>query len=451
MGLYFGNPTVRRSRCRPHDDRRHRRGLRGAHGRGPRERRSAADPRVRWRRTTETWARVRTSTAAAPRCDHAVMTTTPRAHDDLEAILAQVDGRRRRDERTRSAPRSTRPSRGTTRRVNARRSTSSTRRRRPRSGTAAPTSTGRSTVDPERDGGRAVAQRPPDAVRARARSTNRARPCALGRAGDHPLRDGERGPSRQPVPARRAGRAHLHRPHRRDRALDRRQVLRLDAGGRRGAPRRGVRPLPRREARDALPDERAPRRAHRRRALRLPLGHHVPRHADPDRGPGPGRVRLDLQDQLRTVAASAHPLRHERRGTSCGVRCAVVAGGVRAAVGSRSCANGRSSSTRDRCACATGSCTRRCGSGSVSPRARSSPTSSARTATRRSSSSACCSRRSCRTARSSACSTPAHRGSGTGSREMGVLEYEDYVDTSIEYDGAERHRAGAGRRAAGVS
>ena len=43
------------------------------------------------------------------------------------------------------------------------------------------------------------------------------------------------------VHARRAGRADLHRADRRDRAVDRRQVLRGDAGDGRGPPRRGVR------------------------------------------------------------------------------------------------------------------------------------------------------------------------------------------------------------------
>ena len=43
------------------------------------------------------------------------------------------------------------------------------------------------------------------------------------------------------VPARRAGRVALHRAHRRDRAVDRRQVLRGDPGDGRSPPRRGVR------------------------------------------------------------------------------------------------------------------------------------------------------------------------------------------------------------------
>ena len=53
----------------------------------------------------------------------------------------------------------------------------------------------------------------------------------------------------EPVPARRAGRAAVHRQDRRDGAVDRRQVLRVDAGDGRGPPRRGVRAVPRREAR----------------------------------------------------------------------------------------------------------------------------------------------------------------------------------------------------------
>ena len=43
----------------------------------------------------------------------------------------------------------------------------------------------------------------------------------------------------QPVPARRAGRADLHGEDRADRARHRLEVLRRDAGDRRGAPRRG--------------------------------------------------------------------------------------------------------------------------------------------------------------------------------------------------------------------
>ena len=54
-----------------------------------------------------------------------------------------------------------------------------------------------------------------------------------------------------PVHARRAGRAALHRQDRRDRAVDRRQVLRRHPGDGRGPPRRGLRQVPRHEARRA--------------------------------------------------------------------------------------------------------------------------------------------------------------------------------------------------------
>ena len=53
----------------------------------------------------------------------------------------------------------------------------------------------------------------------------------------------------QPVHARRAGRAHLHREDRADGARHRLEVLRGDAGDRRGPPRRGLQPLPARQDR----------------------------------------------------------------------------------------------------------------------------------------------------------------------------------------------------------
>jgi hypothetical protein len=81
----------------------------------------------------------------------------------------------------------------------------------------------------------------------------------------------------------------------------------------------------------------------------------------------------------------------------------------------RRCANARSSCTRVRCGCATASCIRRSGNVSACRLGPSFPISFARTATRRSSSSACCSRRSCRTARSWVCSTRGRRGSASGS------------------------------------
>ena len=60
------------------------------------------------------------------------------------------------------------------------------------------------------------------------------------------------------VHARRAGRAALHGQDRRDRAVDRRQVLRRHPGDGRGPPRRGVLQVPRHQAVGPLPDERPP-------------------------------------------------------------------------------------------------------------------------------------------------------------------------------------------------
>ena len=74
------------------------------------------------------------------------------------------------------------------------------------------------------------------------------------------------------VHARRAGRADLHRADRRDRAVDRRQVLRGHAGDGRSPPRRGVRALPRHQAVGSLPDQRAPQDAARRHHRRLAAG-----------------------------------------------------------------------------------------------------------------------------------------------------------------------------------
>ena len=45
----------------------------------------------------------------------------------------------------------------------------------------------------------------------------------------------------------------------------------------------------------------------------------------------------------------------------------------------------------------------------------------------------CCSRRSCPTARSSACSTPATAGSASSFTEIGIIQFEDWVDTGAEY------------------
>ena len=164
------------------------------------------------------------------------------------------------------------------------------------------------------------------------------------------------------VHARRAGRADLHRADRRDRAVDRRQVLRGDAGDGRSPPRRGVRALPRHQAVGALPDQRAPRDAARRHHRRHPVGHDLPRHADHGRGPRARRVRVPAPDDHRAAAQEAAPLRDERRSAPRRVRRALAAGVLPAALATPRSASARSSRSRPPSACATASSSRRRGS-----------------------------------------------------------------------------------------
>ena len=167
----------------------------------------------------------------------------------------------------------------------------------------------------------------------------------------------------EPVHARGAGRAAVHRQDRRDRAVDRRQVLRRHPGDGRGPPRRGLRQVPQREALRRLPGERPPADAARRHRARQPLGHDLPGHADHGRGPRPGRLRLHAPDDHRAAAQAAAPLRDERRGPPRRLRRALAEGVLRRAEPDASSGSGRSSPSRRRCACATASCSRRCGSG----------------------------------------------------------------------------------------
>ena len=116
-----------------------------------------------------------------------------------------------------------------------------------------------------------------------------------------------RGLALQPVHARRAGCADLHGQDRADGARRRLEVLRGDPGHRRGAPRRGLQPLPAREGAARLPAQPAPQGAARRRHLRQPLGHDLSGHAGAHRGAGPGR--------LRRSSATTPPIRWPRRST----------------------------------------------------------------------------------------------------------------------------------------
>ena len=93
------------------------------------------------------------------------------------------------------------------------------------------------------------------------------------------------------VHARRAGRHDDGGQDRRDRAVDRRQVLRVDPDDGRGAPHRGVREVPADEAGRRLPDEPVPQGADLGAARGPAVGHRVPGDADRDRVAGAGGVR----------------------------------------------------------------------------------------------------------------------------------------------------------------
>ena len=101
-------------------------------------------------------------------------------------------------------------------------------------------------------------------LRDRAHGPPRIAPEVVDREGVDEPRDRGVQVAHEPVPPRRAGRAHLHGQDRRDRAVDRREVLRVHAGHGRGPPRRGVRPLPRHQARGPLPGQPRAPAAHRR-------------------------------------------------------------------------------------------------------------------------------------------------------------------------------------------
>ena len=163
------------------------------------------------------------------------------------------------------------------------------------------------------------------------------------------------------VHARRAGRAVVHRAHRRDRAVDRRQVLRGDPGRRRGPPRRGVRALPRRQARHAVRHQREPQGDPRRHPLRPALGHRVPRHADHGRGARARGLRVDAADHDRAAVEEAAALRHERRGAPRRVRRALAAGVLQGAHRRRAARAPGVRVRRRARGCSAGSRTPRCG------------------------------------------------------------------------------------------
>ena len=104
------------------------------------------------------------------------------------------------------------------------------------------------------------------------------------------------------------------------------QVLRRHAGDRRGPPRRGVQPLPAREARARLPAQPQPAsRCSTTCISRQPLGHDLPRHAGAHRGARAGRVRPDPQHGDRPARQGDQRLRDAGRGPPRHVRPAGAA------------------------------------------------------------------------------------------------------------------------------
>ncbi len=97
------------------------------------------------------------------------------------------------------------------------------------------------------------------------------------------------------------------------------QVLRLDPGDRRGAPRRELQ-APAGKVRRRLSDDAAAAGADRPGAARQPLGHDLPRHAGGDRGPGAGRLPADPRPRPEPAGRRGQRLRDAGREPSRRVR-----------------------------------------------------------------------------------------------------------------------------------
>ena len=163
----------------------------------------------------------------------------------------------------------TRSTRGTTN-ASATSSSRSTTRASRRSGAASPTSTGPPTSIPR--SWCASRNSPTDGLVRTAAELHGIAAREVGREGVHCARHRDVQGVAEPVHARRAGRDAHRRQARRGGAVDRRQVLRRDADDGRGAPHRGVRQVPRPQARRGVPDEPVPRAADRRAARGQPAG-----------------------------------------------------------------------------------------------------------------------------------------------------------------------------------
>ena len=150
----------------------------------------------------------------------------------------------------------------------------------------------------------------------------------------------------QPVPARRAGRDGVRGAHRGVRPRPGREVLLRDPDHGRGPARGDLRPLPAREDRDAVPDQRQPPVAARRHPARLPLGHALPGHAGAHRGSRARRLRHDPRHDGQAAAQADPRVRHAGRGPARGLRADGAARLLQAAHRRRAAASARSSSSR---------------------------------------------------------------------------------------------------------
>ncbi len=124
------------------------------------------------------------------------------------------------------------------------------------------------------------------------------------------------------VHARRAGCADGRRPDRPDRPRSGREVLCGHAGDGRGAPRGGVRAAAEREAWHRLPDHAGAQVAPGDGADRPALGHDLSRHADPHRGPRPGRLPAHPRLRQEPPGRLRQRLRDAGRGTPRRLRAA---------------------------------------------------------------------------------------------------------------------------------
>ena len=352
--------------------------------------------------------------------------------NDLEAILADHQHRRRRGRPRGEGQRRRHLHVGLREGCSARRSTSSTRRPRPRSGTARPTWTGRSTSTRRRSSPptpprTAVIDAEPRPHRHAVRATGATRSgCELG---DRVAELDAVASSCTASRARWSARPRSSRPCRGSTPSTTPSTQVMDEA-------RHVEVFA--KYLDTKLSGHYPINAHLQAAARRhhrgqPLGHDLPRHADHGRGPGPGRLRVHAPAHHRAAAQAAAALRDERRGPPRGLRRAVAEGVLRRADRRRDPRapgvrlRGRRAHARPLPA-----------AGGLGAHGRRPPKEAMQAhRCRRPSarcSSSCCSRRSCPN-----CKKLGLLDAGDGwlrerFDEIGVIQFEDWVDTGEEYE-----------------